>query len=258
MSKKFLGIKAPFEWYDARVKFKQLIRKFLYSWLIQSFVSWIIVGYMYFFYITSRKKFINLDPALKEVAQNKPLIILCWHNRLMLAPFFSRAINRSYPNYQFMSLVSKHGDGRFVGKVMAKMGFAPIFGSTQRGRKSSRGIGIDAIRQIFSGLKNGRAIAITPDGPRGPNQKINGDVANIARISGAKILAMSCSSSRFKVLNSWDKFKIPLPFSKITYYCHDQLFAIDRSATKKDLEEIKIKIEKSLNNSQDKSALFNK
>ena len=152
-----------------------------------------------------------------------------------------------------MTLASKHGDGRVVGRVMEKFGFNSILGSTQGGRKSSRGIGIDAIRQIFSGLKKGGAIGITPDGPRGPNQKINGEVLNIARISGAKILIISSSTSKSKIVNSWDKFKIPLPFSKLVYLCHDELFTVDKKLNKNQLNKLKLQIEKTLDDVQNQS-----
>ena len=89
-------------------------------------------------------------------------------------------------------------------------------------------------------MKNSQAIGITPDGPRGPNQKINGEVINIARISGADILVVSYSSSKFKIFNSWDKFKLPLPFSKLAYICDKKLYNIERSANNEQVEDLKL------------------
>ncbi len=255
--KKFLGIPSPFEWYDLKVSFKHFIRNFLYFWFVRKIVVLLILGYMRLVYYTSKKEFINLENALNEVKKQQSLIILFWHNRLMMIPFFAKRVQQFYPKYQFMTLASRHGDGQFVGNVVEKFGFISILGSTQRGRKTSRGIGIDSIKKIISGLKEGYSLGITPDGPRGPNQKINGDVIHLAKISGAKILAISYSSSRFKELNSWDKFKIPLPFSKIKYICDYKLFSVDRSASKEDLEKIKLEVEKSLDEIQLQSSIFN-
>ncbi|MDA9573513.1 DUF374 domain-containing protein [Rickettsiales bacterium] len=234
-------------------KYINIIRSFFYSPSIQWLLSWIITIYIHLIYYSSSKEFTNFDIALKNPSQNKPLLILFWHNRLMMIPHFARKIRQKYPNYKIMTLASRHGDGKIVGRVMENFDFISILGSTQNGRKSSRGIGIDAIRKIFLGLKNSQAIGITPDGPRGPSQKINGEVINIARISSADILVVSYSSSKFKIFNSWDKFKMPLPFSKLAYICDKQLYNIERSANNEQVEDLKIIVEKALNKVQDQA-----
>lgn len=252
-NKKLLGIPSPIEWYDIKAKFKQIIRKILYLGIIQQLITLIIAGYMFLVFKTSKKKYINFDIATKEIIEKKPIICLFWHNRLMMIPFIAKKINQDFPDYKFMTLASKHGDGRIVGRVMEVFGFKSILGSTKSGRKSSRGIGIDAIKQIFFGLKEGNAIGITPDGPRGPNQKINGDVVNIARISGAKILTISYATKNYIQLNSWDKFKIPLPFSKLVFICDNRFYDIDKNSTKEQLEVTKNEVEESLNKVQDEA-----
>ncbi len=239
--------------FKQRLKIKYSLRKIFYIQSIQGFITWTLLFYIYLVYFTSRKRFANIEIALSEIKNNQPLIILFWHNRLMMIPFFAKKVKKYYPKYQFMTLASKHGDGRFVGLLMKKLGFISILGSTRNNRNPSRGIGFDAIKQIFAGLKKGYSIGITPDGPRGPNQKINGDVVNIARMSGAKIITISCSFSRFKEINSWDKFKIALPFSRICYYCNDKVITVDKKANKLDMEKIKLEIEKDLDLAQEKS-----
>ena len=67
-------------------------------------------------------------------------------------------------------------DGKFVGMVMEKFGLVSILGSTKDGRKSSRGIDYSSMRKIINGLRDGCSLGITPDGPRGPNKKINGEL----------------------------------------------------------------------------------
>jgi lysophospholipid acyltransferase (LPLAT)-like uncharacterized protein len=171
----------------------------------------------------------------------------------MMIPLISLKFKKLYPNYCLMTLASKHGDGRFVGKVTEKFGMISVLGSSKDGRKSSRGIDFSSMRKIVEGLRKGDSLAITPDGPRGPNQKVNGELINIARLTGAKILPISCHSSRCLQLNTWDKLKIPLPFSSL-FFCFDSaLIAVNKSASKEEVAEIKLFTEQRLNFVQQES-----
>lgn len=250
MSKKWkiFGYQTNVEWYDIKIKFKQLLRKTAYSWVFQEALSSFFSSYMWLVYLTSKKKFINIELLIEAAKDKKPLIVVFWHNRLMMAPFVTRPAKKLYPDYKMMTLASEHGDGRFVGRVMEKFGLISILGSTNDGRKSSRGISTSSLRSLIKGLKKGYALGITPDGPRGPNQKINGEVTAIAKISGAKILACSYSTSKMKELNTWDKFKIPLPFSKLCFYFDDKVLSIDSED-----DETKKLLEKRMNFVQDES-----
>jgi len=246
------------EWYDIRTKAKKIIRSLLYSALVQNLICWFIVGYMWLVYISSKKKFINCENYLEAAKQKTPVIIASWHNRLMMMPFIARfAIKNANAKYSFMTLASQHGDGQFVGRVMVAFGFQNIYGSSQNGRKKSRGINLHSLREIVRGLKDGKAFGITPDGPRGPNQKINSEIIGMAKISGAAIMPSSYSCSKFIQFNSWDKFKLPLPFATLCFYCEDFIF-VDRDLDKVGEGLLKIKLEEKLNLAQEKSLKISK
>lgn len=233
-------------WHKVRTSLRQLA----YAKFSQEIICSILAGYLWLVYLTSKRKFIN-HQIMIDCAKNKtPLIVVFWHNRLMMIPFFAKKTNRFNPDYKFMTLASKHGDGRFVGRVMEKFGFVSILGSTQDAKHKSRGISTSSLKQIIKNLKNGDALGITPDGPRGPNQKINGEILNIAKISGAKIMICSYSSSRVKILNSWDKFRIPLPFSKLCFYVDEQIIEIPKNTSDEEMKELTLKIEEKMNLAQ--------
>jgi lysophospholipid acyltransferase (LPLAT)-like uncharacterized protein len=63
-------------------------------------------------------------------------------------------------------------------------------------------------------LKRGEYMGITPDGPRGPRMRATPGAATAARLSGAVLLPVSYSATRRRVLGSWDRFVVPLPFSR--------------------------------------------
>ena len=129
---------------------------------------------------------------------------------------------------------------------MEKFGVINIAGSSQIGRKSSRGIDIHALKEIFRVLKNELGIAITPDGPRGPAQKINGEIIKIAKLSSSPILPIGIGYSRFFELDTWDKFIVPLPFGTICYYC-DDLFFVDKEIKEDNIPGLNLLLEEKIN-----------
>lgn len=255
MSKKWkiLGYQTNIEWYDIKTKFKLLLRKITYSWAFQELICFIIIGYVNLVFFTSKKIYINFENFSEPAKNKQPFIAAIWHNRLMLSPFFVWRTKKLYRDSSFMALASRHGDGQFISKIMQKFGAVPILGSTRDGRKSTRGIDIGNFRRIFTGLKSGNILTITPDGPRGPNQKINGEIVNIARLAQAGILPVSYSTSRFTKLKTWDQFYIPFPFSTICFYCHEKPFYVDYGASDAEIADIKNELELQMNLIQEKS-----
>lgn len=250
---KIFGIQTDVEWYDVKTKFKQLLRKITYSWLFQEFICTIALVYLKFVFHSSKKIFLNTEVCVNEIKQGKPVIISFWHNRLLMIPFIAMNAKKSVPSHEFMTLASKHGDGKFVGVTMQKLGMVSILGSSKDGRKSSRGIDIGSFKRIFTGFKNGQSLGMTPDGPRGPSQKINGELVNIARISGAAILPTSYSASRHKKLRTWDRLMIPLPFSKLVFAFDDAVIRVDKNANEEEIKKLIVFTESRMNDIQDKA-----
>lgn len=251
--RKVFGVQISFEWYDVKTKFKQLLRRVTYSSGFQELICLVFIGYMRLVFCTSRKVFLNTEVFKKAAKSNQPLIAPTWHNRLMLTPFFVKMAKQANPNCGVISLASRHGDGQFISKIMQKFGSVPILGSTRDGRKASRGIDVGSFKKLLVSLKKGNILAITPDGPRGPSQKINGEVVNIARITGAAILPISYSASRFKKLKTWDQFVVPLPFSTLCFACDEVPIFVAKDASEKDLQELTKKLEARMNFVQEKS-----
>jgi len=224
------NLKFRIELWEIKAISKLFLRKLAYNYFIQKFIIFLIYSYLLIVYKTSSKKYIGLEEIYKKIGDKKPIIFAFWHNRLMMIPFFARKIKKKIKSHNFMTLASKHGDGKFVGMTMEKFGLISILGSTNDKKKPSRGIDYSSMRKIINGLKSGYSLGITPDGPRGPNQQINGELINIARLTNASVIALSYSSSNFKIVKkSWDKFKIPLPFSKLCFVVDKIYFEVDKS-----------------------------
>ena len=134
-----------------------------------------------------------------------PMIWACWHNRLLAVPV---AHSRVTPDRPAVVLTSPSKDGAILADAMARFGVGSVRGS------SSRRGGV-AIRELIGALKEGSDIGITPDGPRGPVYKLAQGVVKLAQLTGAPVMPVHIHYSRYWELKSWDRFRIPKPFSRV-------------------------------------------
>ncbi len=147
------------------------------------------------------------------VNSDEPLIISIWHGDLIFQPFNYQNFRK---NGKGKVIISQNKDGKIATKFALLCKLGVIRGSSSRG---STKVLIEAISE----LKKGNDIAITPDGPRGPRFSIANGVIAIAQKSGAKIVCFNSIASKYWQFNSWDKFVLPKPFSKIDFYVSEPI-----------------------------------
>lgn len=131
----------------------------------------------------------------------QPVIFALWHGRLIPCSFF-------YRNRGLATLISQHRDGDLIARVVEGWwGYRAVRGSSSRG-------GARALRQIVRILRGGTAVAVTPDGPRGPRQKMKLGPLLAAQMAGVPIIPSTAGASAGWWLESWDRFLVPKPFSR--------------------------------------------
>jgi hypothetical protein len=82
-------------------------------------------------------------------------------------------------------------------------------------RGSSSHTGARALRDYYQALvQDNVSPVVTPDGPRGPRFKFKPGAILLAQMSGRPMLPMAYAASRAWLVK-WDKFVIPVPFSRI-------------------------------------------
>ena len=138
--------------------------------------------------------------------------VLCvfWHSRIGLSPS-CWPLDRAQPA---KALISLSADGEFIAKAVARQGFPAVRGSSANKDKAAAAKGgSQALRDGLKQLKLG-ALAITPDGPRGPANVMAEGLPLMAKLSRAPVLFIGMSCSPAIRLNSWDKAVLPLPFGK--------------------------------------------
>ncbi len=134
-------------------------------------------------------------------AAGRPIILVIWHNRLMLAPFFFR-------KRRIAALVSPSKDGEIIAQIAQGWRFRIVRGSGSHAMAR-------AWVEMKRDLKKGAELIIIPDGPKGPDRKLKPGALKLAQETNALIVPWSYSASRKKRLKSWDRFLLFRPFSRI-------------------------------------------
>jgi lysophospholipid acyltransferase (LPLAT)-like uncharacterized protein len=139
----------------------------------------------------------------KPVKEN--YIAALWHNRLLLISF---VLKKFVPQRPGAGLISASRDGDLVADLTQRFGFHVVRGSSSR-------MGASAILELSNVLASGRDILITPDGPRGPAYELGPGIIFLAQKTGAAVVPVNMEYSSCWRVNSWDRFILPRPFSKV-------------------------------------------
>jgi lysophospholipid acyltransferase (LPLAT)-like uncharacterized protein len=155
--------------------------------------------------------------------QGKPVIFTLWHGRLLPCTHFHR-------QQGVVTLISQHRDGEYITRAVRRWGFTAVRGSTTRG-------GLDALRELIQHVRAGRSLAITPDGPKGPREKMKPGPVLIAQRTGAPIIPVVSGASRASYVGGWDRFMIPHPFARLRIAYGEPVF-VPRRAGEAEIQAI--------------------
>ena len=162
---------------------------------------WLVANYIRFVKATGRWRFEGTEIPQKLIDENKPFLVAFWHGRLLM-------MSLAWPYAPPLRMViSYHQDGELIAQTIRMLGFNSIGGSSSHG-------GVGAVRAMLRSLKSGEYVGVTPDGPRGPRMQAAQGIVFAARQAGVPILPLSYAAKGSKILSSWDRFLIPLPFCR--------------------------------------------
>ncbi|MBU1636671.1 lysophospholipid acyltransferase family protein [bacterium] len=131
----------------------------------------------------------------------RPLLTITWHGRMMVPVWFARRKN-------FVAMISQHRDGEMVARLVQKLGYETVRGSSTRG-------GSGAAKLMVERLKNGQVGAMICDGPKGPIYKMKPGTPYIALTAGAEVIPATFAGKSRWTFRSWDRFTVPKPFSRV-------------------------------------------
>jgi lysophospholipid acyltransferase (LPLAT)-like uncharacterized protein len=135
------------------------------------------------------------------VARGEAYIFLLWHEAII--PLLWHLRHRG-----IAIIVSQGREGRYVGDYASGLGYRILSGSSSRG-------GPRALLGAVRVLAEGGAVAITPDGPKGPRREVKPGVVQAARRSGAWVVPLHATAAPAWRVGSWDRLAIPKPRAEV-------------------------------------------
>jgi lysophospholipid acyltransferase (LPLAT)-like uncharacterized protein len=177
----------------------------------------------------------NLEAEKKLMAtRDQPILYTCWHGQLAYVFYHFRDRSR-----QVVLLASPSFDGELIGHIAEKFGALIVSGSRNKG-------GLAALKKIAGLMRQGNYGGIIADGSRGPYHHVQKGVVVLAREAGAPVLPVAVASERKIILNSWDRFELILPFSRVALLFGEPL-VVPPDARGKGLEAFRLELETRLN-----------
>lgn len=141
------------------------------------------------------------DSLPEGTANFNGFIFSFWHRCVLPATYLFR-------HRRLAVMTSQSNDGEYIARVIEHFGYIAVRGSSSRG-------GMRALGELRKILENGGAAVFTIDGPRGPRYVAKRGPVLLGTATGAPIVPFYVAVQRAWILNSWDRFMIPKPFSRV-------------------------------------------
>jgi lysophospholipid acyltransferase (LPLAT)-like uncharacterized protein len=205
-------------------KFKHLLYRYILPYgglMLIKFIS-----------LTYRFRILDLEKEQEILDNKKRLVYASWHQRF-------------FPGITFFStrkpiaiIISKSLDGEMVARAVDILGWYPVRGSSSRGGKQA----LEKIKELaLAQYKIGHIV----DGPRGPFGVVKPGLIKIAQAADLPIVPTITSAQRKWIFNSWDRFMVPKPFSRIIIKFGDAIH-IPSEMNKEEFEEKRLFVEKQM------------
>ena len=135
------------------------------------------------------------------VARGERFVYAFWHSGLL-------PLSMLHCDEGIAVLVSRHRDGELITRVIEHLGYVAARGSSTRGGEAG-------VRGMLSWAAQDRQLAVTPDGPRGPAERVKPGALYLAERTGRRMVPIGFAAHPVLALRSWDRFRIPWPFARV-------------------------------------------
>ncbi len=175
---------------------------------VLAFIAWVFVS------IWSRSikiRFVNRGIPEGLAAEGKNVIYAFWHGSMFL-------LFHTHRNSGILIPASESRDGEIMAGLLRRFGFDVVRGSSRRK-------GGKALLGLISGMRSGKTVAISVDGPRGPLHEVKEGAVFLAAKLNAPIIPVAAAAKRYRTLGTtWDKLVIPAPFTEGLVLYGDPIF----------------------------------
>jgi len=169
------------------------------------------------------------DEHLEATEKQYPAVAFCsWHYEMLPTLYHHRHLGGC-------TLTSEHADAELVARAVRRLGYTPIRGSTTRG-------GIRSLVEAVRTMRGGVSLGFTPDGPRGPRCIAQTGIVILSQKSGCPAVPMGFASRWYWQFRSWDRMRIPKPWSKAVI-CYGDAILVPPKIAEGELEIWRKRIE---------------
>jgi lysophospholipid acyltransferase (LPLAT)-like uncharacterized protein len=151
----------------------------------------------------------------------KPCIVGCWHGRLVMIPYSWWKMG----NGETYVLMGRNRNGELITRIVATFNMKAVRGGSRVGGAEAR----DAMEEAVRANPNA-TLSFTPDGPHGPRYVSKMGMAHLSRKLGIPVIWVSASAAGNLRSGTWDRFMLPLPFSKIRVTFEKPIYPADHAA----------------------------
>lgn len=152
------------------------------------------------------------DAPWRKLHQDDEAVLLClWHQHLFGVSWFD-----SFRHMAPAVMISLSADGELFARVGQHAGWKTVRGSSSKG-------GGEALKAMIRHIRQHRLGMHILDGPRGPIGVAKPGAVQIARMTGAFIVPFEVKADRAWTFNSWDRFFLPKPFSRVEVHFKDPI-----------------------------------
>jgi lysophospholipid acyltransferase (LPLAT)-like uncharacterized protein len=156
-----------------------------------------IVGFTWRFEVIAEDGVVPVLPGRQAPAQT----FCFWHQCVLPCALYFRWTHA-------IILISRSFDGELITRILRLFGFDAVRGSSSR----AGGEGLLGLKRV---IENGQPAIFTADGPRGPIYQTKMGPIKLAQLTGAPVGVFHLQPERAWVMNSWDHFLVPKPFTRI-------------------------------------------
>ena len=187
---------------DLKKRWRRFEVRLQRSTRVQRAVQRVFAAYVNFCFRTTRWQKIGFESYEADIARGVPRVLCCWHERLIFTPYL-----RDWSDHRLTVMASAHADARIASANLASLGIGLI-------ELETSGDNTQAIREAVRALRKGGSVGITVDGPFGPPRMAKPGALVIAGLAGVQAAPCTYAVSRVFRLKTWDRFVVPLPWSR--------------------------------------------
>jgi hypothetical protein len=202
---------------------KDRILLFLLPWLYRLLIGLLMA--------TCKVRFSRRQSLEKLAADGTSWIFGSWHENTAVSVYTERDTGCAM-------MASDSKDGAIIARGIELCGNIPVRGSSSKG-------GSKAAKSMVRLLRKGHPAAITPDGPRGPRHELQTGILMISAMSGCPIVPYHFVANRQWVFTSWDRHRLPKPFSTVWVSLGTPCF-VDRKRLTEEPDEVRREVTESM------------